>query len=295
MEICDCNESCFYYQKKICVFKGQDEYIQTIDINKCNRLIFYQTSKKKQCNYNSTKIIEEKKLEKQMEVEKKLEPIEVVKPVIVITYGDIRTFINNLLKRYDVDCKNYFGKLNHYMRILGYSVHDPTIETFSDLKYRLSKKPKHCKKRIYINKSSYTSQAMGEYHYDSEKNLEYYDGIYNNNDISLNWKTEKIIENILNMNITTKKQKVDISQDKIKIDNNIKNKIEYLSVLEEIEINEEDKDKEDKEDKEDKDKEDKEDTDNEEDKEKEEDGNFDVENCSDDDYENGDNYEDFSD
>ena len=116
------------------------------------------------------------------------------KKVKRLTIGDYKIKIQNLLQFYNMLCTNYFGKLNHYLRIVGYSVHIPTIESLEELKLRLTKKPVKLVTNLYINKEIYLSQSFREFNYNREDEETMYNNIINNID-PFEWRKRAIKEN----------------------------------------------------------------------------------------------------
>lgn len=300
MEVCNCNESCFFFEKKMVINKEGLEYVQITNVNKCNRSLA-ENPKKKPCNYKTTKIISEQLLNDNND-----NKVECEQPNIKsLTYEDVRNDIIKSLTFYNVNSTNYFGRLNNNLRILGYDMHNPPTETLDELKYRLSKPPNNKKSILYINKDSYLSQTLGENEYDEDKLKEYFNGIFKNVEMSTKWKNDDNLKSILIINKRTNK----LRKNKVNVKQGTKNKSNVLNLLHNIEEDEstteyntknnnyrgeynEDEYGEDNEEEEDNNDSDEEDKDK--DKEDNDQNDFDVEQLSDDDYENCD-YEDFSD
>lgn len=284
MEICYCKEPCFFFEKKTVINRERQDYKQTIIFNRCNRSLA-ENPKKKPCNYKTSKIISETIINDGKSNENQDYKLSESKKPIQ-TYNDIKIKIDKLLEFYNINSTNYFGRLNNYLKILGYSMHDPPTETLNELKCRLEKPPKKNKPKIYINKDSFLSQNMEEREYDEEKLEEYYNGIFKNIEISKQWKNDETLKSILTINKNTKKSKKNKLHKKLKNTN----RTNYLNVLDDIENKEKDIDidntnneydsSEDEEEKEERD--------------KDEDNEFDVDNLSEDDYDNCEE-DDFSD
>lgn len=297
MEVCNCNESCFFFEKKTVINKEGLEYVQISNINKCNRSLA-ENPKKKPCNYKTTKIISEQLLNDNNDNKVHYEQPNIKS----LTYEDVR---NNLIKSltfYNVNSTNYFGRLNNNLRILGYDMHNPPTETLEELKYRLSKPPNNKKSILYINEDSYLSQTLGENEYDDDKLREYYNGIFKNVEMSTKWKNDYNLKRILTINKITKK----LRKNKVNIKHDTKNKSNVLNVLHNIEEDESTTEyytknknyrKEYNEDKYEKDNEEEDDNDSDEEEKNKEDNDqneFDIEQLSDYDYDNFEE-DDFSD
>ena len=304
---CNCNELCFYYKKTSITEIDGKKYTQTHDINKCNRLLS-DNSKKKPCDFNSKILIDEKVVNLQQDDKEK---IKIDCPIVnkdknhdkILTHRDIRNKINDMFEYYYIKSSNYFGNLNYYLKIIGYHSHDPTIETLSELKTRLSRKPNNVTK-IYMDKESYFSHTIGEFDYDYENEEQIFKRIKRGDD-PLKWTKNEIVQDILKrkIHIHKKLSKSSKSTRPNKSNKSIKStncyKVTLINELlknnddeeiEEIEENQENEDKEDKEDDEEDDEEDEKNSENLKDNE------FDVEEFSDDDNDYDDNnYEDFSD
>ena len=199
---CNCNELCFYYKKTSLIEIDGKKYTQTHNFNKCNRLIG-ENSKKKPCNFHSKILIDEKLVENEIKVEsstdsdnKKLDKI--------VTYGDIRNKINDMFQHYYIKSSNYFGILNHYLKIIGYHAHDPSMESLSELKTRLSRKSSNVNK-IYINKESYFSHTVGELDYDYDNEEEILKKIQIG-DNPLAWTKNEILQDILTRKVCMHKK-----------------------------------------------------------------------------------------
>ena len=287
MEICNCKESCFFFEKKTVIRKDDKDYVQIIISNRCNRSLA-ENPKKKPCNYKTSKIISEIIINDEIVIKKYKDDIKPIKPIK--THNDIRNKIVKLLEFYNFNSTNYFGRLNNYLKILGYSIHDPPTETLNELKCRLGKPPKKDKSKLYINKDSFLSQNMEEREYDEEKLEEYYNCIFKNIEISKQWKNDETLKSILTINKNTKK----IKKNKLHKKLHNTNRTNYLNVLYDIENKEKiiniDNTNNEYDSNEDED----EDKDEEKDEEKDEDNQFDVDNLSDDDYDNCEE-DDFSD
>lgn len=282
-QFCNCNELCFYYQFIKSKAEGDITYLEKYNINKCNRL-FNENTRKKPCDYYSKVLIERKKYIKN-EYPEEISP---KKNNEIITIGDIRFKIDNLLKFYDINTTNYFGRLNIYLKKIGYGIHDPTNETISELRIRLSKPPNN-KYFIYINEKSYLSETLGEYNFDYEKELQFKINIENKLDL-LEWTKNEKIQEILKID-TIKK----LPKKKNTIKNSLKKKNSKInSDLEEY-IEKEKNQNEEKEKYLDEDEEKNLDEDEDQGEEENLDDNiFDVDENSDDEFDD-DNYNEFSD
>lgn len=301
MEKCKCNENCFFYTKSIITYKNNANYHQKILVNKCNRLVG-DNIKKKPCDFLSNKILSEKIIEENKPNNTKEKYNK--KNDKQLTYNDIRNELKQLMEWYYKPKTNLFGKINYYLKILGYDVHEPTMESLSELEYRISKPPKKIKNKIYVNNSSYFSKSIGEYDYDYDEELYISNNIKNKHD-PFEWLKVDYIKELLKPTKTSNKLSKSINKKKQKSYKNkivtsrygLLNKYEnYEIVSEEKQVNyklEPDDDKEYQNDHEDSD-EDSDEEDNQEESDK--DNEFDVENYSDEeeDYDEND-YEDFSD
>ena len=165
---CNCGDTCAIittYRKS----EKDKSHIQTVQILKCNRLLG-ENSKKKPCNYYEENIIKESvyQIPECTYVTSKKHSVKKQKRV---TYSDIYKLVNELLNLYDTPGINYFGKLNDYLRILGYSVHEPLNETLKELKLRLSKPPIKKKNVIYMNLEAFLSKAIEDTEYNFETEI----------------------------------------------------------------------------------------------------------------------------
>ena len=305
---CNCNELCFYCKKISITEIDGKKYIQTHNINKCNRLLS-DNSRKKPCYFNSKILVEEKAVN----VENVQEKIKIDTPNKdknvdkILTYRDIRNKINNMFEYYYIKSYNYFGNLNYYLKLIGYQAHDPTIESLSELKRRLSRKPNNVNK-IYMNKESYFSHTIEEFDYDYENEQQIFKKI-KRGDNPLEWTKNEIVQDILKMKVLKHKKSSKSKKSTKSIKSTNSHKVTLIKELlknndneenYELEYKEEDKEEEDKEEDKEEDEEDEEE-DEEEDKDEKnsqnlKDNEFDVEEFSDDDNNYDDNnYEDFSD
>lgn len=208
---CYCNESCFYY-KKISVMKIEDKkYMQIHNFNRCNRLLI-DNLKKKPCDFNSKILIEEKLLEEKSNNKNTIVSKHNNK---ILTYKDVYNIIYKMFKYYYTNSTNFIGKLNYYLKLIGYSAHDPIKETLKELKTRLLKKPVNLTK-IYINTESYFSKSEGEFNYDYDNEVKLYKTIINGDD-PLKWTKNEIIQNILKRKVHNyKKSRKSIRYNKTK-------------------------------------------------------------------------------
>ena len=206
---CDCNERCFMITKTVnsnssnsnssnsnssnsnSSNSNSSTTLQKKCVYKCNRL---KSDKKKPCSYYKEMIIEEKPCEN-MPISKIYKSTNNTE---LLTINDYKIKINRLLEYYNssgsLPSTNYFGKLNHYLKIIGHSVHIPTIESLDELKLRLSKKSIKDVIKIYINKENSLSQNFREFDYNREKEEEIYNNIKNKVD-PFKWKKIAIEEN----------------------------------------------------------------------------------------------------
>jgi len=144
---CYCNENTFTYNKTM----GEPGLYKIVKIDKCNRAqedsIFYN-NKKKPCLFNNSEILKE--FEKIADY-----PTFNKHPTITMIECDIkhdnRQSLMDHLKRYDLKCSNYFGNLNIHLKNLGYEPHLSDKESLSELKNRISKKPKNQINKIYLS------------------------------------------------------------------------------------------------------------------------------------------------
>lgn len=288
MEICNCKERCFFFEKKTIIKKEETEYKQISIFNRCNRSLA-ENSKKKPCNYKTSKIISETIINNEIKNDESKDDKLNESDRPVQTYNDIKIKIHKLLEFYNINSTNYFGRLNNYLKIIGYSMHDPPTETLNELRCRLEKPPKKSKSKLYINNDSFLSQNMEEREYDEEKLGEYYNGIFKNIEISKQWKYDETLKNILTINKNTKK----LRKNKLHKKSPNTNSTNYLNVLDYIENKEKDIDIDNTNNEHDNSEDEEEEE--EEDKEEDKDNQFDVDNLSDDDYDNCDDDDDFSD
>ena len=301
---CKCNEHCYFIEKIECNIIDGIRYIEYYYIYKCNRLSI-DNSKKKPCDFYSKLLIKKKVDENSSQTKKYIISDKCIKTNDIYTIKRIKQNINKLAKFYYKPFTNFYGTLNHNLKLLGFSVHDPQKETFEELKIRLTN-PENNISHIHLNNNSLFSQTIGEYNYDYDEEYQMYKRVEND-------------ENILEYNKDDLDSILDIiNRDKkyIKHSKNMKQKY-----IEKKNKDYEDKDKNeehehDEDDEEDDDEEyEKEDNDEENDnienikendnieniKENEnieniKENEFDVENNSDDDdYNDNDDYDDFSD
>jgi len=287
---CNCNEPCFYYKKTSITEIDGKKYTQTHNINKCNRLLS-DNSKKKPCDFNSKILIDEKLVETKIKIdcpivseEKNIDKI--------LTHRDIRNKINDMFEYYYIKSSNYFGNLNYYLKLIGYHSHNPTIESLSELKIRLSRKSNNVTK-IYIDKESYFSRTIGEFDYDYDNEQQTFERIKRLDD-PLKWAKNEIVQDILNRQVF-KNKKLSKSTKSTK---SVKSKNCYKATLikELLKNNNEDEEKDEKKDQKEEEDEENDDDDDEKNYENLKDNEFDVEEFSDDDNDYDDNnYEDFSD
>ena len=301
---CNCNEPCFYYKKTSITEIDDKIYTRTHNINKCNRLLS-DNSKKKPCDFNSKILIDEKLVETKIKIdcpivseEKNIDKI--------LTHRDIRNKINDMFEYYYIKSSNYFGNLNYYLKLIGYHSHNPTIESLSELKRRLSRKSNNVTK-IYMDKDSYFSRTIGEFDYDYDNEQQTFERIKRLDD-PLKWAKNEIVQDILNRQVF-KNKKLSKSTKSTKSTKSVKSKNCYKATLikELLKNNNEDEEKDEKKDQEEEEDEEKEkkkdqdeenddDDDDEKNDENLKDNEFDVEEFSDDDNDYDDNnYEDFSD
>ena len=306
---CNCNELCFYYKKTSITEIDGKKYTQTHNFNKCNRLLS-DNSKKKPCDFNSKILIDEKVVNVQEEDKEK---IKIDSSIVnkdknddkILTHRDIRNKINDMFEYYYIKSSNYFGNLNYYLKIIGYHSHDPTIESLSELKRRLSRKPNNVTK-IYMDKESYFSHTIGEFDYDYENEEQIFKRIKRGDD-PLKWIKNDTVQDILKRKVLIHKK---LTKSKKSNEGHKSNKLEkstkshrVISIDDLINSEEEDEilEKENDKEKENDDKkeiideeEDEDDDDKNSDDQK--DNEFDVEEFSDDDHNYDDNnYDDFSD
>ena len=161
MLTCKCNEPCFYFIKTIEVNEDGIDFIQKIHVNKCSRQkVDNEKSKKKPCDFYSEVIFQQ---EEYKSLDKENSKIKDAKKSNIIYEKDIIDNINRLCKYYHVGSTNLFGLLNKNLQLLGYYAHDPTTETFTELKYRLSKPPIKRINNIYMNKEAFSSGTLLQY------------------------------------------------------------------------------------------------------------------------------------
>ena len=300
---CNCNELCFYYKNTSITEIDGKKYTQTHNFNKCNRLLS-DNSKKKPCDFYSKILIDEKVVH----VENVQEKIKIDCPIVneeknndkILTHRDIRNKIYDMLEYYYIKSSNYFGNLNYNLKLIGYHVHDPMIESLTELKKRLSQKPSNITK-IYTNEESYFSHTIGEFDYDYENEEQIFKRIKRGYD-PLKWTKNEIVQDILKRKVFIHK-KLSKSSKSTKTNKSIKSTDCYkVTLIKELFKNNNEDDEEEEKDEEDDDKDDKEGNEDDDDEEDEKnsqnlkDNEFDVEEFSDDDNDYDDNnYEDFSD
>ena len=280
MLTCKCNERCFYFIKTIAVNEDGIDFIQKIHVNKCIRQkVENEKSKKKPCDFFSEVIFEQKEYKL---LDKENNKIKDSKKSNIIYEKDIIDNINRLCKSYHVGSTNLFGLLNKNLQLLGYYAHDPTTETFTELKYRLSKPPVKRINNIYMNKEAFTSGTLLQYTIDPTWDPEFEEKLFK---IKPNNKRFEWTDDLYKSGILVRPQTKNKKRRKNKIFNSeiIQNEEEEIK-----DVNEEEEEDEDVESEEESEAtNDKKDKDNE----------FDMEaEVSDDDYGNDCNdYDDFSD
>ena len=203
---CNCNELCFYYKKTSVIEIDGKKYTQVHNFNKCNRLLI-ENSKKKPCDFNSKILIEEKVIQEEDKEKIKMNNLLVADDKStdkILTHGDIRNKIYDMFDYYYIKSSNYFGNLNYYLKLIGYHAHDPTIESLSELKTRLSKKPSNITK-IYTNKESYFSHTIGEFDYDYDNEEQMMKRIKRGDDPS-EWTKNEIVQDILKRKVLKHKK-----------------------------------------------------------------------------------------
>lgn len=210
---CYCNEPCFYYKKTSIVEIDCKKYMQTHNFNKCNRLPSDNT-KKTPCDFNSKKLIQEKLIEEKCDNQNAIVSKHNNK---ILTYKDVYDIIYKMLEHYYINSTNFFGKLNYYLKLIGYTVHVPTKESLEELKTRLSKRPSNLSK-IYINKESFFSKSEGEFDYDYDNEVKIFQCIIKGED-PLNWVKDEFIQNILKRKSLKKSKKSIKSMKSMKYDN----------------------------------------------------------------------------
>jgi len=288
--ICNCNEKCLMITK---IVLSKDDIPTKVELYKCNRLRI-DGVKKQPCNFNKEVYIEDVLLSKIKLLNEEEYDYECKK--LKVNY---RNKFDKLLKTYNMyDSTNYYGKLNYYLQRLGYRAHDPPSESYEELLCRVSKKPTKIKSKIYIDKVSELSQAIGEYDYDIDDENELFDNIEKKIK-PFEFTEDPYIKNILsstkNKKVSTKNKKVSTKNNRVKLtvnkdvtNNDVTNNELLLLLLEDI----------DEDDEEELNISDDDDNENEEGEEvKKEcvkDNEFDVENYSDD-NDLDEDYEDFSD
>ena len=290
MQKCYCNDTCYYFKKIVSNVNDDGQtYIEHYDINKCNRMLG-ENSRKKPCDFYNKRLVKKyldnDKNSQNMGISQNLSNITTVpnvKKKTLLTFKEVKDEIINLLKFYDIPNSNLLSKLNYYLNMLGYLVHDPSKETLAELNIRLLNSEINYN-YIYLNNEAHFSKCLGEPEDDdSEREKEIYENIRNNKK-PFEWTKNEFIQNIINKKVVIKKLK------KSKKKNNKKNtNIQFTD----IQIENENEEKEEKEEKEEE--EDKKDEDSEDEEENSNDNKFDIENYTDDEFDNDDNYDDFSD
>ena len=265
---------------------SKDDIPTKVELYKCNRLRI-DGVKKQPCNFNKEVYIEDVLLSKIKLLNEEEYDYECKK--LKVNY---RNKFDKLLKTYNMyDSTNYYGKLNYYLQRLGYRAHDPPSESYEELLCRVSKKPTKIKSKIYTDKVSELSQAIGEYDYDIDDENELFDNIEKKIK-PFEFTEDPYIKNILsstkNKKVSTKNNRVKLTVNKDVTNNDVTNNELLLLLLEDI----------DEDDEEELNISDDDDNENEEGEEvKKEcvkDNEFDVENYSDD-NDLDEDYEDFSD
>lgn len=205
---CECNEPCFFTEQTSKIIKDGDEYLQKCEVYKCNRLKG-ENIKKIPCNFNHSIIIKEILLESKINNDSD-DSVKCKKKFV-----NDKTLIFNMLKYYNINCHNYFGKLNKYLSDIGYDIHEPEKESLTELKKRLLVIPEKKNIKIYIDNNSYFSQTIGEQDYD-EENDKKYDNEIKKNINPLEWTNNEILQNIRERKMLNKKSKNKKSKNKKK-------------------------------------------------------------------------------
>ena len=203
--ICNCNEKCLMITK---IVLSKDDIPTKVELYKCNRLRI-DGVKKQPCNFNKEVYIEDVLLSKIKLLNEEEYDYECKK--LKVNY---RNKFDQLLKTYNMyDSTNYYGKLNYYLQRLGHRAHDPPSESYEELLCRVSKKPTKIKSKIYTDKVSELSQAIGEYDYDIDDENEIFDNIEKKIK-PFEFTEDPYIKNILS---STKNKKVSTKNNRLKL------------------------------------------------------------------------------
>ena len=140
---CDCKNSCFYY-KEITRDSNDENIINYYHVNKCNRLKSECSTKKHKCEFVDKEFIDKQAL---IELEK---PKYIMKEIGINNNINIYVELNKLLNLYYYLSELLIGKLNFYLTRLKFATHEPTIETFTELIYRLKNRQYSKKNKLYL-------------------------------------------------------------------------------------------------------------------------------------------------
>lgn len=141
MENCYCKEKCFYYT--LTTYNKNSNYLEYRIINKCNRTI--ETEKKKKCKYLTNKLIKT--------IEYKDESIQkenFENQGQILTYSMVYNELDHLL---NMSKPNIF-LINRNLNILNLKSWNRSLESFYELKVRLSKPQIKESNFIYYNEAN---------------------------------------------------------------------------------------------------------------------------------------------
>lgn len=188
---CNCGETC----SVITTYRTDNinEIVKTIQIKKCNRILGENT-KKKPCDYYEENVLKESMYETTKSTYKSVKKQKCSNKKV--TYRDIYILVHELLKFYNVSGINFFGKLNHYLKILNYDIHNPSNETLQELQERLSKSPTKQINYIYVNIEAFLSKSIEDTEYNHDVEVEQFKNIKNKIN-PLNWVNSELVKDIL--------------------------------------------------------------------------------------------------
>lgn len=258
--LCKCSKKCFCYT----TFEKQEDKLLKFIIYKCNYL--YNSDKKNSCDFykkvniknnlddvemndNIASETNEKsdKIENNENNEKNDNTIKTARTArtaktartkVIIYKEDVESKIEKLLKIYEVGGTNFFGVLNYNLNLLGYSIHQPNLETLDELVQRMNKERNIMMKKdikfnkgfIKVNKDSCYYKNIGEHDFDEDELKCMFDKI-NIKETSLDWVDDDVKNIIKSTNIPSfkklrKKEKKNKNLNKNNVDNYIDNDID---------------------------------------------------------------------
>jgi hypothetical protein len=221
---CLCGDKCFFITKLRQNNKGLWE---DVEINKCAKLL---SDKKKPCEYYNEKIKLNSSLNEKETNGKNTENTEntenkenknvntlntlntlTIFPKKEKTYNDYKKLLDDMLEFYYIKSTNYFGKLNYYLKILGYDFHLPNDESLEELKIRIQNRTEIYDKnkkilKIYTDEKIMVTQTIGEYDFDLEEEEKILERIKNKENI-LDWTDNEYLQSVFNDNKMVHKNK----------------------------------------------------------------------------------------